>query len=66
MHEQDENRGMFQEPFQNSALRKATKRNPQNLPCPTCHEPNRLTPADVAKGYQCNSCADRDEGRGCY
>ena len=49
--------------FQNvgSALRRATKNNPRTLPCPTCKEPNRLTPKDKALGYQCDSCADRDE-----
>ena len=46
-----------------SALRRATRHNPRTLPCPTCKEPNRLTPADVQQGYQCDSCADRDEGR---
>jgi hypothetical protein len=44
-----------------SALRAATKSNPRNLRCPTCNEPNRLTPADRAQGYQCDTCADRDE-----
>jgi len=44
-----------------SALRAATKDNPRNLPCPTCHYPNRLTPLDQARGYQCNSCADAAE-----
>ena len=48
-----------------SALRAASKSNPRNLPCPTCGEENRLTPADRARGYQCDSCADRDE-RGGY
>jgi hypothetical protein len=48
----------FADPGGNSALRAATKSNPRNLPCPTCGEPNRLTPADVNQGYQCNSCAD--------
>lgn len=48
-----------------SALRAATKGNPRNLPCPTCDTPNRLTPADRALGYQCDSCADRAE-RGGY
>lgn len=43
-------------------IRKATKGNPRNLPCPTCGRPNMLTPADKAKGYQCDRCADRDEG----
>jgi len=57
-------RQMFQSPGSNSALRRATRRNPRNLPCPTCEAPNRLTPADRAKGYQCDRCADRDEGVG--
>lgn len=41
-----------------SALRAATATNPRNQPCPTCDWPNRLTPADVELGYQCNQCAD--------
>lgn len=53
---------MFADPGGKSALRAASKRNPRNLPCPTCGEPNRLTPKDKACGYQCDSCADRDEG----
>ncbi len=44
-----------------SALRCATPDNPRNLPCPTCDEPNRLTPADKALGYQCDACADQCE-----
>lgn len=51
----------FQDPGGNSALRKATKRNPRNLPCPNCGEPNRLTPADRTAGYQCDACADQLE-----
>jgi hypothetical protein len=51
----------FAEPGGRSALRAATKNNPRNLPCPTCGRPNRLTPIDVARGYQCDSCADRAE-----
>lgn len=58
----DEDRSMFADPGGNSALRATSKRNPRNLPCPTCHEPNRLTPADRARGYQCDTCADHDEG----
>lgn len=45
-----------------SALRAASRRNPRNQPCPTCKQPNRLTPQDVAQGYQCDACADREEG----
>ena len=47
-----------------SALRASSRSNPRNQPCPTCGAPNRLTPVDVQKGYQCDNCADRDEG--CY
>ena len=46
-----------------SALRAASKRNPRNLPCPHCKQPNRLTPQDRMNGYQCDECADRAEGR---
>lgn len=62
MHEDD--RSMFADPGGNSALRAASKINPRNLPCPTCGEPNRLTPADKRKGYQCDSCANAEEGYG--
>jgi predicted RNA-binding Zn-ribbon protein involved in translation (DUF1610 family) len=44
-----------------SALRAATNKNPRNLPCPNCGAENVLTPADRARGYQCDSCADRAE-----
>ena len=51
----------FADPGGNSALRASSRRNPRNLPCPTCREPNRLTPADRAQGYQCDTCADQAE-----
>jgi hypothetical protein len=54
----------FADPGGRSALRAASKTNPRNLPCPNCGKPNRLTPADRAQGYQCDECADRDEGWG--
>lgn len=63
MHDDDYN-DMFQDPGGNSALRRATARNPRNLPCPTCKEPNKLTAADKRLGYQCDDCADRAEGGG--
>jgi hypothetical protein len=44
-----------------SALRAASKDNPRNLPCPTCGEPDRLTPDDVCHGYQCDDCANNLE-----
>lgn len=45
-----------------SALRASSEKNPRNLPCPRCRRPNRLTPADKARGYQCDACATRAEG----
>jgi len=60
----DDDRSMFADPGGRSALRAASRSNPRNLPCPNCKAPNRLTPADRAKGYQCDACADRAEGGG--
>jgi hypothetical protein len=54
----------FADPGGNSALYPASKDNPRNLPCPTCHWPNRLTRADRARGYQCDSCANALERGG--
>ncbi len=45
-----------------SALRAVSGSNPRNLPCPTCKQPNKLTPADVRKSYQCDDCARMEEG----
>jgi hypothetical protein len=52
---------MFADPGGRSALRASTRKNPRNLPCPTCGKPNRLTPADRRLNYQCDQCADGDE-----
>ena len=30
--------------------------------CPSCGKPNRLTSKDVKAGYQCDVCADGEEG----
>lgn len=53
----------FADPGGRSALRASSASNPRNLPCPSCGAPNRLTPADRARGYCCDACADRNEGR---
>jgi hypothetical protein len=45
-----------------SALAAESRDNRRTEPCPTCERPNRLTPADVRKGYQCDRCADAAEG----
>ena len=47
----------FADPGGGSALRAAGPGNPRNLPCPTCGEPDRLTPLDSQLHYQCDSCA---------
>ena len=60
----EDDRSMFANPGGNSALRAATASNPRIYSCPECGEPNRLTAKDVQLGYQCDSCADRDEGGG--
>ena len=54
----------FADPGGRSALRAATPDNPRVHSCPTCKAPNVLTRLDVARGYQCDRCADRDEGGG--
>ena len=64
MNNDGDDRSMFQDPGGKSALRRASRSNPRNLPCPTCKKLNRLTPKDKALGYQCNECADRAEGGG--
>lgn len=56
------NRSHFANPGGNSALRAETRTNRRTLPCPTCGAENRLTPADVERGYQCDRCANREEG----
>jgi len=53
--------GGFAEPGGRSALRAAAKRNPRIHPCPECGQPNALTPADVARHYVCDRCADLAE-----
>jgi len=58
----DDDRRMFADPGGRSALRRATRGNPRVHPCPTCKRPNALTTKDVRLGYQCDACADRDEG----
>lgn len=60
-HRDDFDEPEFADPGGRSALRAATRNNPRNLPCPNCGAPDRLTPKDRDLGYQCDSCADRDE-----
>lgn len=49
----------FRDPGGKSALRVGAR----IYACPTCKEPNRLSMADKNLGYQCDTCADRAEGR---
>lgn len=54
-------RNEFADAYGVSALRKAKKGNPRNLPCPTCKQPNKLTNVDKRNGYQCDDCANAEE-----
>lgn len=60
IREQEEGDRGFARP--GSALRRSSRSNPRTLPCPSCGQPNKLTPADRRHGYQCDDCARRDEG----
>ena len=60
-YDYDGSRLEFQDPGGNSALRRATKSNPRNLPCPTCGRKNMLTRKDRQLGYQCDICANEAE-----
>ena len=51
-------RRRFREPGGKSALHPGKRIHT----CPTCGRANQLTEKDKAKGYQCDRCADRDEG----
>lgn len=55
----DGDRSRFRDPGGRSALH----RGHRCFPCPTCKAENALTARDVRAGYQCDACADRDEGR---
>lgn len=55
----------FADPGSQSALRAARPGNPRIYSCPTCKQRRVLTRRDKELGYQCNSCADRQE-RGGY
>lgn len=48
----------FADPGGRSALRAGVR----DLPCPTCQTPNRLSATDWQLGYQCDACADSQEG----
>ena len=50
----------FARPGSDSALRAGVRR----FACPTCGVSDRLSQRDVDLGYQCDSCARRDEGTG--
>ena len=43
-------------------IRATNRRNPQRYECPTCHRPNALSAYQKQQGYQCDSCANLEEG----
>ena len=54
----------FADPGGESALRVFSPSNPRDQPCPVCRWPDMLTQADVARGYQCDGCANAMERGG--
>lgn len=56
-YDYDDNRDRFYNPGGNSSLRAGNR----VFPCPTCKRENKLTAADVKRGYQCDRCADAQE-----
>jgi len=48
--------------FRNPGGRSALYPGKRTEKCPTCGRNNMLTKKDVAKGYQCDICADGSEG----
>lgn len=45
-----------------SGINKHNRQNPQRYPCPTCKRPDALSAWQKKQGYQCDRCADREEG----
>ena len=43
-------------------INKYNKSNKQRYECPTCKTPNALSAWEKQKGYQCNACANAEEG----
>ena len=50
--------------FRNPGGRSALRAGKRIYPCPTCGRKNQLTAKDKSLGYQCDRCADADEGLG--
>ena len=58
MDEFDNRRYGFRDPGGKSALRRGKRIHP----CPTCGRENMLSQKDKDLGYQCDYCADAEEG----
>jgi len=54
----EDDRSMFADPGGQSALRAGDR----IFPCPTCERPNMLTAQDVKLHYQCDICANGEDG----
>jgi ribosomal protein L37AE/L43A len=58
-------RGESEDPRETRERRRWERRmyqGPRRHPCPTCGRPDALTDEQWRRGYQCDRCADRDEG----
>ena len=45
-------------------IARTNRRNPTRYDCPTCGRKGALSAHQHAQGYQCDGCADREEGVG--
>ncbi len=45
-------------------IARTNRRNPARYDCPTCGTVGALSAHEKQQGYQCNRCADREEGVG--
>ena len=43
-------------------IRTTNRRNPARFDCPTCGAKKALSAYQKEHGYQCDGCADREEG----
>lgn len=65
MYDEDRDDGQLADGshFRDPGGRSALRAGPRIYSCPNCRAPRRLTKRDKELGYQCDSCADRAEGR---
>jgi len=61
-YENDYREEYYQNRFQDPGGKSALHPGKRLYPCPTCKRPNQLTARDKYTGYQCDRCANAQEG----